>query len=157
MCVQILTVIFTGLTVVAVLAGGAVMLYILTKPKVSILSLSPIHWFYISEGGEKIVGTKITIDIKLLNSGSERTNIDAVFKTTNGETFFIDKQVRIAGNGTIKENIISLSSPTIVPHGTELRGNFILQPWHNRRLRFGKKQLEKQIIVFEDEFNKNKN
>ena len=150
------TAIATVLTVLAVLAGGAVMMHLLTKPRVSILSLSPIHWFYIYEGCERKVGTTITINVKLLNSGSERTTINGAFITPDAQTFYTDRQIELGGHGTIQETIICLNSPSIISHGVKLQGTLVLEPWHNKRLFIGRKYLKRQIEVLEDEYNKGK-
>ena len=156
MCWEAITAIATSLTVLAVL-GGALMMHLLTKPKVSILSLNPIQWFYIYEEGKRIIGTRMTIEIKLVNTGSEHTFINGIFVTSDGQSFHIDKPIELQGHGATLKDIICLDSSNIIAHGVALQGTLILEPWHNRRLFIGKKYLRRQVEVFEDEeYNKSR-
>ena len=157
MCWESITAIATSLTVLAVL-GGALMMHLLTKPRVAILSVSPIGWFYIFEGGNKRVGTKVSVNLRLENSGSEKTFIKGKFLTQDGKIFTLSGYLPLEGHGTIFDTILCFDLPKekgFPLNGEVLHGFLKLEPWGNRRLWFGKKYLTAKIDIPENQLAKN--
>jgi len=153
MCWQGITAIFTGLTVLAVLAGGGVMLWLLLKPRVRIVSPLPQGiWYYDYEKGNKKAGARIVLSVGFRNDGSDATTIDIFFETTiKGEpvVFTTAKEIRVMGKGTKKRADIVLRAieGRNLKEDEILRGVLRCKPWHNRRMRIGKEYIDINLAI----------
>lgn len=153
-CWEAITAIATSLTVLAAITGGTLMMYLLTKPRVTMLSASPIGWFYRYEDGN-IVGTGITVKVKLKNRGSERTSIEGLFIDQQGRVFASSEPLLLEGHGVVLDTIMLLylrKELGLPEPGENLCGVLKLEAWGNRRLLFfGHKYLTVKLSVVENQ------
>jgi hypothetical protein len=150
MCWQAITAVATSLTVLAIL-GGAIMMHLLSKPKVNVVEISPIGWFNIFKEGKEVTGARITIKLRLENNGGESTSIKASFILGDGRIFDTIEDVLLHGHGTNLSTVICLEllkGKGLIPvSGKDLKGDLILKPWGNRRLGVGKKEIRIRDVV----------
>jgi len=155
---QVVGAIASILTVLAVLAGGGVMLWLLNKPKIHLLSPQPTgEWYYIYKEGEKLIGAEIIISMRLENNGKEATTISGTFEINirgKQHTFCSNEKIRLEGEGTIIETNMWLRATfqgDYLQEGDCLHGLLKLEPWGNRRLIFGKKYLTVKLNIPENQ------
>ena len=151
------TAIATSATVLAVL-GAEMIKMLLEKPKVELLGAKAIGWSLSSESvftldGQivpKPNGAQITFQLKVKNNGSEHTVIDGDFITTDGKIFTGEDIFELEGHGKTKEDFMTLHLPLemrVPETGKSLHGVLRLKPWHNRRFFIGKKWLNIELDV----------
>jgi hypothetical protein len=149
-----ITAIATSATVFVGL-GVPVMIWLLTKPKVHLLNVQPIGWFFYYKGGKDIDGVRFTVQLKLINTGSEKTIINGIFIKDNLREFQLDEPFELDGHGKAIDTTASFSHPYTpdvnVRGGDKIHGILKLQPWGNRRLMVGRKSITAQITIPENQ------
>jgi hypothetical protein len=144
----IITAIATSLT-----AGVAIMLYLLNKPKVELLEVSPIQWWYLYDNqlprDSKKSGATMTIRIKLKNNGGTNSAINVIFKNSDSKLFTMDGDLELAGKGHSFSNIIQLylTEDNVDLGKMPLNGTLIIQPWGNRTFFIGRKTINKKVTI----------
>ncbi len=141
--------IFVTAIATSITAAVAIMLYLLNKPRVKLISVEPIHWFYIYEGGTKKTGAGITTTLKVKNNGGVDTFCEAKFETKNHEVF-IAKEFEVGKNGAVFEGYVALYTPKggNLPNQEEpLEGILSLTPWGNRTFLIGRKTIKTTMTV----------
>jgi len=130
----------TSLTVVL-----GMMLYLLNKPKIKLISASPIHWFY-HYFKDEITGAALTITLKLKNEGGENSSVETKF--ISGERIFEADSFELAGKGKTFYGTISfiLKEGSLPLKNEPLAGRLILEPWGNRTFLIGNKFINKELV-----------
>ena len=144
-----ITAIATSLTVVVAL-GVPLMIWWLTKPKVRLLKVSPIGWFFTYKDGKVVDGAVLTMTAKLQNNGNEPSTLEGRFITSSGDWELVAHDT-LDGHGTITEFHLLFETKSIPPSGPPLNGKLILEPWGNRRLLWGKKYLMRELDIPENQ------
>jgi len=130
------------------------MIWLYTKPKVKLLEATPIGWFYLYKNGTEVIGTRITIDAKLLNDGAESSHLLSALFESGGMLFRSNESLFLKGRGMITDSYIMLDLPINSgkpERGKVLHGTLKLKPWGNKRLCCGQKYLTKDLEVKDNE------
>lgn len=146
--------IFTGLTVVAALLGGGVLMWWINKPRIRLLKAEGTGWCYVYQGGE-IKAVRIDVAVTLLNVGREPSNISTELEVDFGGSIgkdVISSEYQILLDGSGKQQRSSLSFDYQLgakqpPELKTLRGTIRLRPWGNRRLFFWKSKLQREVEI----------
>jgi len=156
---QIIVAVFTGLTVLAVMAAGFGP-WIAQRPRVKILDIkeSSWHFTYRTDNAQisHLNGTELFLAISLKNDGLERSYVSLGF-TVKSPPFFFRSNESIPINPSQRlEMTVSLHLPESEGHpnkGQTIEGTLNVEPSGNCRLHFwGTKVLKQQVSVLYDEF-----
>jgi hypothetical protein len=150
---DVCTGIIAGVTALVGLTGGGIALWVLQKPKISLVAVKDLGWYRTYEGGVSMIGTDVSVTVVLQNDGSEATTVDCVLEAIMGgqrTRTKSDETIPIEGRGTRREESVSFFIPKEKGCPTDavsIDATLILRPWGNRRLICGKRTLEKRVTV----------
>jgi hypothetical protein len=150
---DISTGIIAGVGAVVGLTGGGIALWVLQKPKVSLVSVKDLAWYRVYQDGVQLVGVQMCMTLILRNDGSEATTIDCVlYAVIAGQRTQTKSEevIPLEGKGTRREVPVTFFVPKEkgCPSDAELvDASLALQPWGNKRLVCGKRTLEEKVTI----------